>query len=369
MNKSKIPFIIAIAAICGGAALALILLLVNPGAGAKAVASESAPADYQIDTVVGSAAVGVRTATSEDGSVQPLPESESVHEPIVDEEPEPEPETETEPVVEEEPAEEVQHFYKITTTNRVTILRLREQPNLEAKILYKMPPGTPGYVIHRGDLWSYIVASTKDGLQTGYAFNGYLWFEEMDEADIPEEVRAVPVPDPWPEEGEGPSDFVGNPHGNDVGGTSGPSSPEDASSETEEASADTGDSGSGSGSDSDSGSGSSSGSSGSVANKGSEYETATALDDETKKTLADYQKMNHTYGDNAEIATALSVIQQDETRDESNGGQSPTSKEGKAALAAGTYNPDADDTTSSGSSSTSSTTTDTDDSYKNRGDE
>ena len=332
MKKPLLPFFIALAVIAAGGVLTVVLLLKLPNSSANA--GELQEADYKIDTVIGSAASGVRSATSEDGSIAAPEVPVTVPESIALDE-EPETETETEEPAAEQPVEEQPRFYKITTTNRITILRLREAPNLEAKILYKMPPGTPGYVIQRGNLWSYIVASTKDGLKTGYAFNGYLWFEEMDEADIPAEVRAVSVPDPWPAEGEGPSDFVGNPYGNDVGGSasSGPSS------ESGEASEGSGDSGSGSGSSTADAGPAMSASPG--PNKGSELEET--LDPATAKTLADSQANSQRFGSDPERAQALGALQQPETR------YKPDERE---------WPDDEDDTeTSSSSSSSSSSST------------
>ena len=108
-------------------------------------------------------------------------------------------------------------YFQLVTQNRITILRLRETPSLSAKILYKMSPSTHAFVVYRGNLWSLIVAETPDGLKTGYAFNGFLYFDRIDKSEIPEEVLAIPVPDPpLTEDTEVPFYFVGNPYGNDV---------------------------------------------------------------------------------------------------------------------------------------------------------
>ncbi len=102
------------------------------------------------------------------------------------------------PAGEAEPATQAtqeRHFYRLQTINRRQILNLRENPSLSAKILYRMPPGTPGYVLHKGEYWSYIVAETRDGTETGFASNLYLNMEEIPPEELPQQYLSIEVPE------------------------------------------------------------------------------------------------------------------------------------------------------------------------------
>lgn len=110
------------------------------------------------------------------------------------------------PVAAEETTEEAaeaeaapRQFYRLKTATKKQILHLREKPSLSAPILYRMPIGTPGYVLSKGEDWSFIVAETKDGIETGFAANRYMNMEEIPPEEVPEEYRAIPVPD-YPED-------------------------------------------------------------------------------------------------------------------------------------------------------------------------
>lgn len=86
------------------------------------------------------------------------------------------------------------HYYRLKTITTTKVLHLRTGPSLSAEIIYRMPPGTPGYVLHRGEYWSYIVAETANGIQLGFAANKYLSFEEIAPEEVPEEYRDWPIP-------------------------------------------------------------------------------------------------------------------------------------------------------------------------------
>ncbi len=101
------------------------------------------------------------------------------------------------PAEEETPAAPAaeRQFYRLQTINHRQILNLRENPSLSAKILYRMPPGTPGYVLHKGEYWSYIVAETRDGTETGFASNRYLNMEEIPPEELPQQYLSIEVPE------------------------------------------------------------------------------------------------------------------------------------------------------------------------------
>ncbi len=86
-------------------------------------------------------------------------------------------------------------YYVLQTVTRRQVLHLREAPNMKAKILYRMPPGTLGYVLHMGKYWSYIIAETDNGYQMGFAANKYLAMEEIPPEEMPPELLDWPVPD------------------------------------------------------------------------------------------------------------------------------------------------------------------------------
>ena len=85
---------------------------------------------------------------------------------------------------EEEPAPE-KHYYEFTAINSKTILHMREAPDIKSKSIYKLKPGTKGYVLEMGDDWSYVTAEEH----AGYCSNEYLNLREIPEEEYPEELR------------------------------------------------------------------------------------------------------------------------------------------------------------------------------------
>ena len=69
------------------------------------------------------------------------------------------------------------HYYVFTATNISNFLNVRKEPDPDAEIIYRMPPGTTGYVLERGESWSLI--QTADVI--GYSYNDYLDFQEVSE--------------------------------------------------------------------------------------------------------------------------------------------------------------------------------------------
>ncbi len=108
--------------------------------------------------------------------------------PIEYEEPsEPEPVLEeSEPYVEEPvQVEEAKHYYEFTAINSTTILHMREEPDINSRSIYKLKPGTTGYVLELGDDWSLVTAEEH----VGYCSNEYLNMREIPEEEYPEELR------------------------------------------------------------------------------------------------------------------------------------------------------------------------------------
>ena len=111
-------------------------------------------------------------------------EEQSTEEPVseepVSEEPAPEETQEDRDILPEE-----KHFYSFTTNNVTTDLRMREEASDTSPIVYRLRPGTTGYVIYLGDEWSWVYA---DGYE-GYCANEFLALKEISEEDYPEELK------------------------------------------------------------------------------------------------------------------------------------------------------------------------------------
>ena len=99
------------------------------------------------------------------------------------------------PPAPEAPAQSERQFYRLITTTKEQILHLREKPDLFGKILYRLAIGTPGYVLQKGDGWSYIVAETKDGSKMGFAANRYLGMEPITPEELPAGYADIPIPE------------------------------------------------------------------------------------------------------------------------------------------------------------------------------
>ena len=65
-----------------------------------------------------------------------------------------------EPVVEE--VKEVVHYYKFTTTNKITKLNVRSAPGLMSPVIDGLPPSSVGYVLEKGDDWTKIKTDTVE---------------------------------------------------------------------------------------------------------------------------------------------------------------------------------------------------------------
>lgn len=72
-------------------------------------------------------------------------------------------------------------YYKIITTNRFSSLNVRIAPGLSSKVIGKLPPGSIGYVLEKGEEWSKIKTDTQEG----YCSNEYLSFEQISKGEFP----------------------------------------------------------------------------------------------------------------------------------------------------------------------------------------
>lgn len=101
--------------------------------------------------------------------------SETYEEPSSEEASEPE---STEP----EPIEPEEHYYSFKTNNTDTRLRMRAEPDEDAKIIYELKPGSSGYVVELGDDWSKVSAYGHEG----YCANEFLTMTEITEEEYDE---------------------------------------------------------------------------------------------------------------------------------------------------------------------------------------
>lgn len=108
------------------------------------------------------------------------PPTEVSEEPSIESYEEPTPAAE-ETVPEEPPVEEV-HYYSFKTNNTDTILRMREAPGEDAKVVYELKPGSSGYVTELGDEWSKVSAYGHEG----YCANEFLTMTEISESEYDE---------------------------------------------------------------------------------------------------------------------------------------------------------------------------------------
>ena len=84
-------------------------------------------------------------------------------------------------------------YFTFKTSTSRTVLNFRKEPASDSKILWKLAPGTFGYVLLIGDEWSRV--ALENGA-IGYCATEYLEMTEVTRADFPEEYAAlVGVPD------------------------------------------------------------------------------------------------------------------------------------------------------------------------------
>lgn len=90
--------------------------------------------------------------------------------------------TDSETSSEEEPA-----YYSFVTLNIRSVLHVRIRPGMDADIIWRLSPGSTGYVLEPGEEWSLI--KTPD--VTGYVSNQYLQFTEIPKEEYLQNVEAL----------------------------------------------------------------------------------------------------------------------------------------------------------------------------------
>lgn len=130
---------------------------------------------WQVSPTQNSALYDIRPELNATTAQKEESAAEQIAEPFA----EPSAASEPTPAEEEETTAEEIHYYAFTTTNQYTILRVREKPDINSKIIYRLFPGSTGYVLERGDSWSLI--QTPEA--TGYSHNDYLDFQEVSEEE------------------------------------------------------------------------------------------------------------------------------------------------------------------------------------------
>lgn len=96
-------------------------------------------------------------------------------------------ETEEYDIEDTEETPDVPRFYSFITTNTDTILHVRKEPDINAKVIDRLKPGTEGYIVERYDDWSYVYVPSKN--RTGYCSNEYLELHEITEEEYSEAVE------------------------------------------------------------------------------------------------------------------------------------------------------------------------------------
>ena len=93
--------------------------------------------------------------------------------------------------VEPAPQDSEVHYYRFRTVTKIQRLHVRTGPGLTYSVIDKLPKGTTGTIITRGENWSYL---RTDSDVTGYCYNGYLEFTEIDPSEYPEELKEITPP-------------------------------------------------------------------------------------------------------------------------------------------------------------------------------
>lgn len=121
------------------------------------------------DDAPDSASVSYDTAVSEPATEEAAPE-----------------EAKPETVSEDAPAEE-EHYYKFRSNNTDSILRMRETPGEDGRVIYELLPGSTGCVTEIGDEWSKVSAYGNEG----YCANEYLTMTEVSKEEYDELMKGA----------------------------------------------------------------------------------------------------------------------------------------------------------------------------------
>ena len=129
------------------------------------------------------------TETEKPTETESVTEKPTETEEITEEVTEPETEESTEKITEQ--VEEPEHYYTFTTTNKSTILNMRNAPNKKGSIIAKLNPHTTGYVIEKGEKWTKLATKKK----IGYCATQYLEFDEISKEEYEEMVESYGLQD------------------------------------------------------------------------------------------------------------------------------------------------------------------------------
>lgn len=120
---------------------------------------------------------GKAGATVDIANVNVIGDSGVQEEEVIEEPEEVIPEPTPEPVVEPEKV-----YYKFKVATNIHHLRVRQEPDMDGKILYYLEKGEEGYVLLTDGDWSLVT----NGTIVGYSANEYLELTEITEADLPD---------------------------------------------------------------------------------------------------------------------------------------------------------------------------------------
>lgn len=82
----------------------------------------------------------------------------------------------------------VERYFTFKTSTTRTVLNFRKEPSENAKVLWKLAPGTFGYILLPGNEWCKVALENGE---IGYCATEYLDMTEVTRADFPEEFAAM----------------------------------------------------------------------------------------------------------------------------------------------------------------------------------
>lgn len=82
----------------------------------------------------------------------------------------------------------VERYFTFKTSTTRTVLNFRKEPSENAKVLWKLAPGTFGYILVPGNEWCKVALENGE---IGYCATEYLDMTEVTRADFPEEFAAM----------------------------------------------------------------------------------------------------------------------------------------------------------------------------------
>ncbi|MBO4457649.1 MAG: SH3 domain-containing protein [Butyrivibrio sp.] len=77
-------------------------------------------------------------------------------------------------------------FFILTVNTKNSILRLREEPNVESAVIERLEKGSLGYVLQPGNAWCKVYVQSGN---TGYVATKYIKVKEIIREDFPVNIR------------------------------------------------------------------------------------------------------------------------------------------------------------------------------------